>query len=235
MIRYRGGFNAIIESAVDQIRAQGQGDGYLLAGYSFGGIVASEVARRLMELGKHVQFVGLIDARLVASPRPREELLSKTMRRMKRVVHPQNVIRSLPRRLISALSSISANSSLLMIGRLAEQLPSKLKFRFKWELTANVRMKSLRRWKVGPQDALTVLFRADTEGRPLDYGWNALCRQLVIVDTSGHHLELFNPSNRDVLCAKFLSVLDSAVSAARPTDEAFEQRWAQRDIASRAS
>jgi thioesterase domain-containing protein/acyl carrier protein len=44
---------------------------YRLAGASFGGVVAFEMARRLEEAGEAVEFVGLIDARLVdAAPRP---------------------------------------------------------------------------------------------------------------------------------------------------------------------
>ena len=59
MIDEGGGFETLVDAALQQIRALSDGGRYLLAGYSFGGIVAYEVSRRLTELGERIGFLGL--------------------------------------------------------------------------------------------------------------------------------------------------------------------------------
>jgi oxalate---CoA ligase len=71
------GCNLIVDSAVEQILAKGRRDAYYLAGYSFGGFVAWETARRLLESGHEVRFLGLIDTRLVAPRRERKSFFAK--------------------------------------------------------------------------------------------------------------------------------------------------------------
>jgi thioesterase domain-containing protein len=204
-----GGFDTMVDAALAQICEQSDDDTYCLAGYSFGGIVAYEVARRLVESGGRIGFLGLIDARFGGRPpRPHEEPLAKTLRRAMRIIaEPQHKLKALPRRLIAALSSISAFRSLIAIGQLAKALPPKIAFELNWHLTAHVRMKTLRRWRPQPHDVSAVLFRSDEEWTPSDYGWGALCRQLAVITVTGSHLSLFNPPNRDVLCVKFLEAL----------------------------
>src|SRR5271166_3060373 len=209
MIGKGGGFDTMVDAALAQICEQSDHDTYCLAGYSFGGIVAHEVARRLVESGGRIGFLGLIDARFGGRPpHPHEEPLAKTLRRAMRIIaEPQHKLKALPRRLIAALSSISAFRSLVAIGQLAKALPPKIAFELNWHLTAHVRMKTLRRWRPQPHDVSAVLFRSDEEWTPSDYGWGALCRQLAVITVTGSHLSLFNPPNRDVLCVKFLEAL----------------------------
>ena len=60
MIDAGSGFDVLINAAVAQILAERDNDIYLL-GNSFGGFVAFEAARRIMESGRKVSFIGLID------------------------------------------------------------------------------------------------------------------------------------------------------------------------------
>ena len=48
----------MVEHAFTQIRAQSDSDIYFLAGHCFGGVVAYEVARRLVRSEKRIQFLG---------------------------------------------------------------------------------------------------------------------------------------------------------------------------------
>jgi thioesterase domain-containing protein/acyl carrier protein len=60
----------------DRIRTVQPHGPYLLGGWSFGGVLAFEVARRLVEDGERVDFVGLVDANPVLDPitgTPQEE------------------------------------------------------------------------------------------------------------------------------------------------------------------
>src|SRR5262249_49444071 len=62
MIDAGNGFDVMVDCAVAQVLGHCDDDIYL-AGTSFGGFVAWETARRLMESGRRVRFVGLIDTR----------------------------------------------------------------------------------------------------------------------------------------------------------------------------
>ena len=209
------GFGAIVNAAFAQIREQSDSDTYFLAGYSFGGIVAYEVACRLVEAGGRIGFLALIDARHKGQPpRPREDLLAKSMRRLKRTItQPEHMIGVLPRRLIASLASASAYRSLIAIGRLTKTLPPKIAFQWNWHLTAHVRIKTLRRWTIAPHNVSATLFRSDEQWNPPDYGWSVLCRQLTVVAVNGSHLSLFDPPNREVLCTKFLQMLEAAFAS----------------------
>jgi oxalate---CoA ligase len=217
MILRGGSFETIVEAAVAQVRAQSDGDTFFLAGYSFGGVVAYEVARRLVRSGGRVGFLGLIDAQLgEPPPRPREGLLAKSVRRLERALaQPEHVVTVIPRRLIASLASLSAHRSLIAIGRLARALPPRIAFEWNWHLTAHVRTKALRRWSIEPQDISAILFRSEEEWSCPDYGWGALCRRLTMVTVDGTHLSLFDSSNCEVFCMKFLEMLESTSSTVR--------------------
>jgi len=217
MIRKGGSFDTIVEDAFAQIRAQSHGDTYFLAGYSFGGIVAYEVARHLVQSGGQIGFLGLIDAQGGDRPlRPREDPLAKSIRRLRRTLgQPEHAVRVLPRRFIASLASLSAHRILIAIGRLTTALPPKIAFEWNWHLTAHVRTKALRRWTIEPLDVSATLFRSEEEWNPPDYGWSALCRRLTMVTIQGTHLSLFEPPNREVLCMKFLQMLEPASSTVR--------------------
>jgi acyl-CoA synthetase (AMP-forming)/AMP-acid ligase II/thioesterase domain-containing protein/acyl carrier protein len=207
MIRSGGSFESIVDDACAQIRARSCDGNYFLAGYSFGGFVAYEVAHRLVESGDRIGFLGLIDTRH-GGPSTREESLTKTVRSLGRIiVRPQDKLKALPKRLIAALSSIRAFRSLIVVGRLANMLPPRLAFELNWHLTTHVRMKALRRWTVQPHDVSAILFRAADEWQPSDNGWGQMCRQLSVVAVEGSHLSMFSSPNLEVLCAKFLEVL----------------------------
>ena len=65
MIDAGAGFEALVDAAVAQICGQSrENECCLLAGYSFGGLVAVETARRLAKRGRQVGFLGLIDTRV---------------------------------------------------------------------------------------------------------------------------------------------------------------------------
>ena len=59
MLAAGAGFDVLVDAAVSQIHAEcGEDDFYLLAGYSFGGFITWETARRLVEYGHRVGFLG---------------------------------------------------------------------------------------------------------------------------------------------------------------------------------
>jgi thioesterase domain-containing protein len=112
--------------------------------------------------------------------------------------------------LIASLASLSAYRSLIAIGKLTMALSPKMAFEWNWHLTAHVRMKALRRWTIKPLDVSATLFRSEEDLDPLGYGWSAQCPRLTVVTIPGTHLSLFEPPNREVLCTKFLQMVEAA-------------------------
>ncbi len=68
--------------AIQAIQPQGP---YLLVGYSFGGIVAFEMARQLTELGERVDFLGIIDIRSPTVAQDRMSLKKWSIFHLKRL------------------------------------------------------------------------------------------------------------------------------------------------------
>jgi alpha-beta hydrolase superfamily lysophospholipase len=69
---------------LNQIKAHQPNGPYCLCGYSFGGLVAFEIARRLAESGDEVAFVGLFDALMSPLRWPPRAWLSIMGRRVAR-------------------------------------------------------------------------------------------------------------------------------------------------------
>ncbi len=89
------------ERVIRAVRPEGP---YLLAGYSMGGLVAFELARRLTEGGHQVDFVGLIDAQIPARI-SRRERLDRDMQIVKR--HGADGVKAIGRRWRRSLRSMA--------------------------------------------------------------------------------------------------------------------------------
>ena len=105
MLAAGAGFDVLVDATVSQIQTEcGEDDFYLLAGYSFGGFVAWEAARRLVEYGHRVSFLGLIDTRYATPPRARRSLLGRVGRTLRSaLLRPRELLSMAPRRIIAAL------------------------------------------------------------------------------------------------------------------------------------
>ncbi len=218
---------SLLDAAVAQIYAEGGQNGvYLLAGYSFGGFVALETARRLVGDGGRVGFLGLIDTRYTSPPRARRSLLVRTGRTLRSIfIEPGEMLSLVPRRIIAALLRMSAFPVLRSLGRLAMLLSPKAAFALHWELITQLRTKSLRRTMMKPLQIPVTLFRTDERSEALpDYGWGALCRPLAVIPIGGAHLTLFEPSQRAQLCARFLEAVEAACAVPAIAPDRSDQR-----------
>jgi thioesterase domain-containing protein len=202
MIDARIDFDAIADASVDQILAQSAGRPVLLSGYSFGGFVAWEVARRLIRLGTTVQFLGLIDTRR-AQPLTRDRLMVRVGRIWTDAALLRKTLRLLFRR--------SAFRTLRTFVRLAMRLPSRASFAFHARLIAELRLWALHAWTFEKLPIEVTLFTTyDPLSPHPDYGWGALCDNLAIVPIGGSHTTVFEPAYRDLLCERFLDKVSAA-------------------------
>lgn len=197
-------FDAIVDYVYSTICAEPDCDIYRIAGYSFGGIVAFEVARRLVQSGRQVGFLGLLDARRwdLAHADSVNQLEGATPGRMRLPVNMCKlaVTKCIKHRMFAPLS---------LVERSLMQRPTKLSFWFKRQLTKELRYQALRQWSPSSLDVPTALFLSDDHwpGEPADHGWEKVCRRLVKVHIGGTHATVIQPPQRDALCEHFLDTL----------------------------
>lgn len=197
MIDADAGFQALVDAAVEQICRQiHEDDPCFLAGYSFGGLVAVETARRLVERRRRIGFLGLVDTR---TERPPEET-----QLAQNVSLPFKIIG----KIISALILISAFRLLKIIGRLAALLPAKQAFTIEFMLNTRLRTKSLRRLRLKPLQVPITLYRSD-EGSSSDNGWSSYCSRVTVVPIGGDHHSILEPPLLKLLSARFLEAIDA--------------------------
>jgi amino acid adenylation domain-containing protein len=177
---------------------------YRLAGYSFGGVVAHEMALQLTRDGHEVEFVGLFDTHNPAAP-----VRYYSMRERLRVFWSQNAAVPVWRRLW------------LVQARLREGIETH--HRAKAELRAaqgigpaesysdlrrvQVRQhnwRAMQAYRPQPYQGRITLFKAaavsDKLERPADYGWAGLAGGgLDVVLIAGEHLTLFASENIESL------------------------------------
>jgi oxalate---CoA ligase len=213
MIDAGGGFDAIVNAAEAQIRAHSQSHGCFIAGYSFGGFVAWETACRLAQSGWQVRFLGLIDSRYDESlainrlnQRPRGGPIAKTRRLVELMfLGPIETLRPL----LAFLVRVKAFWLLRQMGELAAKPESKAAFRFLFYLNTELRLGSLRKWKLGSLAIPITLFRSDEFSPELpDHGWGTKCSQVRIIPVGGSHLSLLTQT--DELCRCFLQAVEEA-------------------------
>jgi amino acid adenylation domain-containing protein len=204
MIDAKGTLDAIVDSAVSQIRAACGQEWCLLAGYSFGGLVAYEVATRLSQSGHPVGFLGLIDARL-SDRRPRLAMIEQGVQRW---TLNKGIIGRL-RMLVLVLLRLRAFSLLRILSHVVMSLPSRFAAEFHTMLVIQLQRMALRNWAPRPLRVPTTLFRSgdEVEGVERDYGWSEVCEQLKITCIGGDHASILLPPHDDVLQASFLEAV----------------------------
>jgi acyl-coenzyme A synthetase/AMP-(fatty) acid ligase/thioesterase domain-containing protein len=200
-------FGVLIAAAVDQILATSDGD-IRIAGFSFGGFVASEVARRLMELNRRVIFVGLIDTQFDFQLHPQQSGFAKAGNLLRKIfLNPT----ALEVTVFKFLARRSAFGTLRRLGDLATRLPAKAAFRWQYRLSYHLRVQAMYRWALEPVSAPIYLFRTDEFPQSSAQStWGALAKHLEITSVGGTHLSILRPPEREILCRKFLKAVHAA-------------------------
>jgi len=209
MIDAGAGFEVLVEAAAKQICAQSRvGDVCLLAGYSFGGLMAAETARRLEERGRRIGFLGLIDTEPPEIAQARRESSATDLTS---VFRPMKFIGQA----ISALILMSAFRSLKIIGQLAELLPAKAAFTIEFMLNTRLRHGTLRRLHLKPiQLPITLYLSGEGASKLLEDGWNAHCGRIAVVRIGGTHQSILEPPFLDVLCRRFFEDASMGIATA---------------------
>lgn len=222
-------FEALVSDAVAQIvRCRPTGP-ILLAGYSFGGVVAFAAATRLRDAGHAVGFLGLLDIEAqpglddapgaLRAPVTRRQEFAGFVAALRRGEGKSKLAYAVARRLKSPrwkqlLRLYAAIPTRWLDGRFTVYLDR--------DLLSQHMEPLLRQWAacrdaLGPLPVPVYLFRTDQHSAnvPPHLGWDHCCPDLTVVPVSGTHLGMLAAPNLPALCAAFRNAVFPALGHPR--------------------
>lgn len=200
---------------VEQLRQRGQQCPYCLLGYSFGGLVAVEMARQLRKIGCAPAVVALIDSTYLAGWKalePWTERIRRYKYHLNQITHGTRGLGHLVDRLRSSSFRVIHKVSTSM-GVEVPKIASDIRGR-QFLAAENYRAK--------PYPGKVYLFKA--ESRPEffaddpDMGWGKVLSDLQIAEVPGDHGTINTGMNLKILARKLAAFLD-----ATPGSEGAEQ------------
>lgn len=199
-----GKFDAIADAVFKTICAEPVCDVYRLAGYSYGGLIAFEVARRLAASGRRVGFLGLLDTRrwdlMRENPTKGFHTFLGEPRRIPLDWIKWSIAELLRRRQFALIG---------MMERILMLKPSKISFWYKRQVTKELRYQALVGWSPSWIDVPTTLYLSNDRwpGEPEDYGWDSVCSRLTKVHVGGTHASVIQSPQREAICTTFLQAM----------------------------
>jgi len=188
---------------------------YHLCGYSFGGVVAYDMARQLLADGEQVEFLGLVDTE---NPAVEARKLSIS----ERIAVNWNKRNLADKGVIEKVGKIGARIGSGLAYRLyfeAEDAVARTLPQAKgagWLRQVQLRKaheKAMEFYEPGTFNGKLTLFRALVGGDKFaigdDYGWSDLVDDLEIVDVPGNHVSVFHRDNIDAIAAAFRKALQA--------------------------
>jgi amino acid adenylation domain-containing protein len=203
MVAAGGTLNVIVDAVMAKIHAEPPCASYRVAGYSFGGVIAFEVASRLIAAGQQVDFLGLLDTR-------RWDLTTRPMPSFHRFLYEDANWRSdWLKAVIAALIRQRRFGLLDTCERLLMTRPNRMALWLKRRITRELRYQAFLHWKPAPLAVPTELYLSNDHwpGEPADYGWDSLCQPLRLVPIGGDHATVIQSPQQEKLCDAFLSAL----------------------------
>ncbi|WP_281337148.1 non-ribosomal peptide synthetase [Flavobacterium eburneipallidum] len=190
---------------------------YAVAGFSFGGVVAFEMARQLKEQGKTVSAIALLDTYVDSSyyeatyeRKKRARYLDRTYKRLNFLKQMLTSWSMLKLRFNSKKDHILKNHFGVNKNPLSEQ---ELVAQEEFEIAAAMVDKIVDRYHLKPQDLEVDLFRSKDDPNfkldPIYLGWKkAASRGINIHNIPGNHLNMVAPPNDKILAKEIQNLLD---------------------------
>ncbi|MCP3369524.1 non-ribosomal peptide synthetase [Bradyrhizobium cajani] len=178
--------------AVEQIKAaQPRGDVRMI-GYSLGGGVAFEVASRLIEQGRAVKFLGILDTNVGPRRANHREAFSRTLQRIRS--HRVTIYRMLCRSVAKLATRMGQEVRFCrLIDSITWSRLANTRFMLRLELEELLRMRAFGRWVSDSKPRLPIkgtVFACHRPGVTPRLGWDFLFEELDVIPIAGGHLDL---------------------------------------------
>ncbi len=199
------------------IRAQNPEGPYALAGFSFGGLIAFEMARQLLAMGKRVQFLGMFDTYAYQSNYhlPRFKRLAKnSLNTLKKTVYTLGLLAKQPGRTLAYQREQLRFKLGGVLGRLGLTIKWQPNFGYP-PLVDWMNELAWRRYALAPAPVAIELFRASRRTFYMpDFeflGWQPFAlKGITVHDMPGEHSYMFAPPNDQEFAAILQARLDAA-------------------------
>jgi amino acid adenylation domain-containing protein len=184
-----------------EVKARQPDGPYYLCGYSFGGLVAFEMARRLRESGDEVALIGLFDTMMSPLGRPLRSWLS--------------IVRGRTGRFAAGATATPVHTRPTGLWKTVCRACESLRGAFKsaptsvLKVAAGALIASVRYRPGYYPDELTLFTPIERESSlpPLQAIWRKHARALSIVETAGAHSTMFSAPNAESTAASFTRCL----------------------------
>ena len=201
---------------VEALRQHQQSGPYHLAGYSYGGLLVIEIARRLLAEGESIAFAGLFDTVNPAVPIRKYTLRERAGVFWDAQEHP-GLLGRIGRILARTLEGIATHIKVRLEIRAARgNAISEPHSHLRMLKVREVHWSSLEAYQPVPIGCHITLFKSratdDKFDIPDDYGWRPLVDSLEIVHVEGKHLTMFAPRH----VAGLASEIDKRLPAPPP-------------------
>ena len=188
------------------VRAAQRRGPYVLGGYSYGGIVAFEMAQQLLAAGEEVAMVVLFDTENPNTP-AREYSLGERIAVSWKNSHSDNVagkLLQLGGRFSSGLMQrLRTESEVASARRLMKQGVKAEDERLRYVQIRECNLASLESYQANPLHTTMLLLRSgevsDKFALSEDYGWSSMVDRLMVERVPGNHLEIFDEPNVTIM------------------------------------
>jgi amino acid adenylation domain-containing protein len=188
---------------VDALREHQPHGPYHLAGYSYGGLLVIEIARRLLAAGEAIAFAGLFDTVNPAAPIRQYTLLQRAEVFWDAQEHPGllgKIGRILARMREGIVTHFRVRQEIRAARASGDTEPHSQMRMLKVRET---HWESMKAYQPSPLGCHITLFKSRTTDDkfdiPDDYGWRPLVDSMEIVSVDGKHLTMFAPEHVESL------------------------------------
>ncbi len=199
-------YNSVEEMASDYLKmvlnVSPEGPFYLV-GFSFGGVLAYEMAIQLRKAGHDVPFLVIIDSisPLASLSCPADHAFFRKIR--------SEIFRPVRRRMRRNLRIMICKTYLLF----NKPIPLSRRNYYMWDKYLGL----TRKYSPASYDGEILLFRTSENPSPDRYlGWDSLVRNIRLLEIEGKHLEIFTGEQKTLLIqdeiAKYLDYINNKVS-----------------------
>jgi aspartate racemase len=192
---------------------------YHLCGYSFGGVVAYEMACQLLTDGERVEFLGLVDTENPAIEARKLSLGERLAVNWKKPnLAEKGVLEKVGKIGMRIGTGLAYRLYFEAEGAMAKALPEAKGAG--WLRQVQVRIaheRAMADYSPGVFEGKMTLFRAMVGGDKFelgaDYGWVNLVDELDIIDVPGNHISIFHEENIEAVAVAFRNLLPGRLPA----------------------